>query len=107
MRKQNPYNKDKDQIKTYPTTTEEIMESDEFALGVIHVRTGKALDWKIGSRYGGEAGKASHAGRAWDYERGRMFGRLAPRTMPLRINGRLNPDAVDFFDACYRQGDWL
>jgi hypothetical protein len=30
----------------------------------------------------------------WNYERGRCFAAVAPRGMPLRINGKINPAAV-------------
>jgi hypothetical protein len=30
----------------------------------------------------------------WNYERGRAWAAAAPKTMPLIIGGRLNPEAV-------------
>jgi hypothetical protein len=88
----------RDQVKWQPTTVRAIMNAPEFELGVLHVRMGKAFNWKVG---GGLAGKA------WDYERGRIFGHLAPRNMPLKIDGKLNPKALALFEGCYRRGDWL
>jgi hypothetical protein len=96
------YDREKQQTKTRPTTTVRIMSSREFAIGFAHARAGKAFDWKVGSD--GKDSDRSAAGRAWDYERGRIFGRLAPRSMRLTINGQLNPAAVALFDDCYRRG---
>jgi hypothetical protein len=33
----------------------------------------------------------------WSYERGRLFARIAPETMPLLIDGKLNRKAVKLF----------
>ena len=37
---------------------------------------------------------------AWDYERGRCFGFIAPLDMPLRIGTRLNPKALKLARSC-------
>jgi hypothetical protein len=43
-------------------------------------------------------------GEDWFYEWGRQFAHVAPRSMSLRINGRLNPTAVALFRlACERE----
>jgi hypothetical protein len=34
----------------------------------------------------------------WEYERGRQWATLAPRDIPLRIAGKLNPRAVKLYD---------
>lgn len=34
----------------------------------------------------------------WNYERGRQFAAVAPRNMPIKVNGRLNADAVAIFE---------
>jgi hypothetical protein len=83
------------------------MSSPEFMIGFAHVRAGKRFDYWIGLKPTVKNDRRSVAGRAWDYERGRIFGCLAPRSMTLTINGRLNPAAVALFDDCYRRGDWL
>jgi hypothetical protein len=36
----------------------------------------------------------------WNYERGRVWGTLAPRDMPVRIGSRVNPAAIRFFNQC-------
>ncbi len=33
----------------------------------------------------------------WGYERGRQWAVLAPRTMPLRIGRKVNPDAISVY----------
>jgi len=76
------------QISTMPVTAEEIMSSSAFKLGLSDVRRGVPIDWRNGS---------------WDYERGRLFGHIAPLNMPLRIGGTLNPKAVRLFDAAYNR----
>jgi len=95
------------QCRTFPTTIRKIMSSPEFMIGFAHVRAGKRFDCWIGLKPTVKNDRRSVAGRAWDYERGRIFGCLAPRSMTLTINGRLNPAAVALFDDCYRRGDWL
>ena len=73
-----------EQVRTYPTSVESIMESSAFALGVRDVRNGTPprvfpgwdIDWQ------------------WNYERGRAWATVAPRTMPVRIRGKLNRAAL-------------
>jgi hypothetical protein len=60
------------------------MGSQEFARGLSDVRTGVPFDWRIDS---------------WDYERGRLFGRIAPPTMPLRLGSKLSPKAIALLEA--------
>jgi hypothetical protein len=78
-----------EQACTETTTTKAIMGSPKFARGLSDVRTGVPFDWRIDS---------------WNYERGRLFGRIAPITMPLRIGSKLNPKAVALFDAAFDRG---
>jgi hypothetical protein len=35
----------------------------------------------------------------WSYERGRLFAHIAPLTMPLYTDGKLNPKALALFKA--------
>jgi hypothetical protein len=37
----------------------------------------------------------------WDYERGRCFGFIAPINMALRVNGKLNPKALQLAEAAF------
>jgi len=44
---------------------------------------------------------------SWNYERGRQFGLIAPRSMPLYIDDvRLNPKAVTLFNRAHARG-WI
>ncbi|WP_161855600.1 hypothetical protein [Bradyrhizobium sp. CCBAU 051011] len=79
-----PYKRDVDQVPTIRITTVQIMSSPEFELGLSDVRRGIPFDWRNGE---------------WNYERGRLFGHIAPLDMQLRIGGKLNPKAVALYDA--------
>ena len=73
-----------EQVPTTLITTRALMASPDFEIGLSDVRRGIPFDWRDGS---------------WDYERGRLFGHIAPLNMPLRIGGRLNPKAVALCEA--------
>jgi hypothetical protein len=66
-----------------------------FSRGLNEVRSGQPFDW----RFGGDDTNA-----AWGYERGRLFGCIAPINMPLRVEGKLNPRAVALFSAASDRG---
>jgi hypothetical protein len=72
------------QVPTRPITTRAIMSSPDFELGLNDARRGILFDWRINT---------------WEYERGRLFGHIAPLSMPLRIGRQLNPKAVALCDA--------
>jgi hypothetical protein len=74
------------QVTTSWATTQTIMRSRWFKRGFEDVRNGLPFDWRIDQ---------------WEYERGRLFGLIAPPNMPLRVCGKLNPKAVILFDAAY------
>jgi hypothetical protein len=74
----------KQQIETIETTAAHIMSSAAFELGLSDVRRGIPFDWRNG---------------AWEYERGRLFGHIAPLDMAVRIGGKLNPKAVALLEA--------
>ncbi|WP_164937273.1 hypothetical protein [Bradyrhizobium vignae] len=78
------YQHDVDQVPTVTITTVQIMSSSAFELGLSDVRRGIPFDWRNGE---------------WEYERGRLFGHIAPLNMPLRIGTKLNPKAVALYDA--------
>jgi hypothetical protein len=63
-----------------------IMRTAAFRHGVNDVRKGRA------PRFDAEWGDD-----IWDYEKGRQFGIISPRSMAIVIDGQLNPEAVDFF----------
>jgi hypothetical protein len=93
------------QCNTFPVTVEWIMSRPEFTLGFAHVRNGKKFDTWAGCGHSKKTDRRSAAGRAWDYERGRIFACLAPRNMPLRLaDGRLNPEAVKLCNRAFDLG---
>jgi hypothetical protein len=81
---------DKQQVRTVAVTAQQIMRSADFARGVADVRAGRhpAFDQPA-------------TNDPWDYERGRLFGRIAPVSMPVKIGGKLNPKAVALFKAAH------
>jgi hypothetical protein len=65
------------------------MSSLKFALGVADVRAGRSFpanydDWGKGDD-------------VWGYERGRMWARLTPRNVPLKVNGRVTEEAIRWY----------
>ena len=62
------------------------MRHPHFADGLDDIRAGRAFADHIADSF-------------WAYERGRQFGAIAPRSMPLFVDGRLNRKAVALFDA--------
>jgi hypothetical protein len=83
-----------EQVETRPVTVQSIMKTDEFERGFRDARKGKPFDWRIGG---------DDIDAAWDYERGRLLAYLAPLDMPLRINGKLNPEAVALYAAASKR----
>jgi hypothetical protein len=75
-----------EQVSTVPTSLEWIMSQPQFEYGVNDKRAGRgrrlAYDtWSVDAQ--------------WNYERGRVWATLAPRSIPLKLpGGRLNPAAV-------------
>ncbi len=47
---------------------------------------------------------ADDANAQWNYERGRQWAAIAPRSLPLRIDGRLNPVAIRLYDMAVEKG---
>jgi hypothetical protein len=79
--------RDGDQIPTRLVTRQEIMSDPKFALGVADAR----------ARRGYPADYDAWEDDRWAYERGRQWAQIAPRSLPLKINGKLNPQAL----LCY------
>jgi hypothetical protein len=42
---------------------------------------------------------------AWSYERGRLFGFIAPVSLLLFIDGKLNSKALALFEAAFERGE--
>jgi hypothetical protein len=100
-----PFDRHEQQIVTRPVTIEWIMGDPGFALGFVHSRTGKKFDCWFGVKPFMGNGDRTIVSRAWGYERGRLFGYLAPRNMPLRLaNGKLNPEAVKLCNRAFDLG---
>jgi hypothetical protein len=77
-----------DQVFTLPTSIEDIMSRREFAEGVHDVRFG------LPPRF-----DHYHDDDFWAYERGRLFALLAPPSMQIKVNGRLNRKAVALYQV--------
>lgn len=76
------------QIKTTACTSSAIMRHPNFARGLDDIRAGLPFDADIHDKY-------------WAYERGRMFGAIAPLAMALFQGASLNPKALKLFDAAF------
>jgi hypothetical protein len=67
------------------------MRHPHFARGLDDIRAGRAFADDVDDDY-------------WAYERGRLFGAIAPLSMPLFDDKRLNPKAVKLFVAASDRG---
>jgi hypothetical protein len=76
------------QVPTVPTTVQEIMSSPYFALGATDRRAERGYR---------AAYTAWRTNDQWAYERGRAWAILAPRSVELRRDGKLNPAAIQWF----------
>jgi hypothetical protein len=74
----------RDQIPTRAVTLRWIMRQPTFALGVADARAARPLrenvDWDTDA--------------AWNYERGRVFGTLAPRSIVFKVSGQVTTQAL-------------
>jgi hypothetical protein len=77
------------QVQVSGCTAQSIMQHPHFERGLNDIRAGRPF--------------ADHM-NSWAYERGRLFGAIAPLAMPLFVNGRLNPKAVRLFNAAGERG---
>src|SRR5262249_19931981 len=78
------------QVPTFPTTIEEIMGTPEFVLGVIDGRAGRAHR---------SAYATWETNKQWNYERGRAWAALPPRSVVLKRNGEITVEAKRWFTA--------
>lgn len=80
--------KPREQADTHGVSLRSIVDSPEFERGLNEVRNGLPFDADEDD---------------WNYERGRCFGFIAPLSMALRINGKLNPKAVKLALAAFER----
>jgi hypothetical protein len=78
------------QIRTRECSTTSIMCHPHFATGLDDIRAGRPFADHVTDEH-------------WAYERGRLFGAIAPQSMPLFIDGRLNRKAVNLLDAAFQR----
>ena len=81
--------RDGDQIPTRPVTIAEIMATPTFARGVEDVRAGRG--------YPPDYDQWQHTNDRWAYERGRLWARLVPRHVKLKVNGKITVKAMQLF----------
>jgi hypothetical protein len=94
-----------EQVPTVLVSVFTIMRGAAFRQGVADVRSGRAPrfdgeEFVIMPLERGPPGDPnSFINRQWNYERGRLFGILAPRNLPVVMPRarRLNPEAVNFY----------
>jgi hypothetical protein len=80
------------QAETYSISIYQILRHPQFVKGLCDIRTGRPFDAEL-------------AEDGWFYERGRLFGCIAPLSMPLKLNDdSLNPQAVELFAAAMKRG---
>ena len=69
------------------------MRDPMFVRGLNEVRNGQPFDTFV----------SGNIDSAWNYERGRQFGRLAPPTLSLFVGRKLNPAAEALFTTAVAQ----
>jgi hypothetical protein len=87
-------NRDAEQLPTRLMSIETVMRPVNFRLGVEDVRAGRRPRFDDPNTDDGY----------WSYERGRQWGAVAPLSMPLWINGQLNPKAVTLLSVALKRG---
>jgi hypothetical protein len=80
----------REQIPQVPVTIREIMEDRLFAVGITDARAHRPYPAHY-DRWGVNDQES--------YERGRAWAMAAPRDLPLRIGGKLNPRALNYSEA--------
>ena len=80
--------------KTEPCSVGWIMASREFALGVADVRAGRPPHPDY-DRWG-------NCNQRWNYERGRAWGLLVPKAVPLKRAGKVTDEALRWYVRPYR-----
>jgi hypothetical protein len=77
------------------------MRSAAFVAGVDDVRNGRPPDYDV---FNFSQGEDDRIDDHWNYERGRQWALLAPKSMPLKTEGALNPKAVILFEVACKRG---
>jgi hypothetical protein len=77
------------QVPTIPITVPSILRHPAFKRGLDEIRAGVAFDSLTD---------------CWYYERGRLFGAIAPLNMLLHVGGKLNPQAIKLYTAAAKRG---
>jgi hypothetical protein len=81
-----------EQVPTSNSSIPTIMNHPHFARGLDDARRGKPFDADLVDDY-------------WAYDRGRLFGAIAPLAMPLRTTaGGLNLKAIQLYAAASKRG---
>jgi hypothetical protein len=80
-----------DQVPTKHVTIIEIMSDPEFQQGVDDVRAGRDFP----ADYDAWKGRKGH--HSWSYERGRQWAMIAPRSVVLKVNGRVTQRAQRWY----------
>jgi len=97
----------REQIPVVTTSLEAIMSRPAFAVGVDDYRAGQPMR-DLGAEMGTDLPIDEYremVNAQWDYERGRHWAAIAPRNMPVRIQGKLNRAAVEI--ALLQYGDFI
>jgi hypothetical protein len=87
-RKRGITDRKEEQEPTHPVSIHWIMSQPQFTLG--------AADARAGRRYHADYDLWNINGQ-WNYERGRMWAAMAPRNVPLKRAGKINPEAVHYY----------
>ena len=80
-----------EQVETARATIGAILRHPHFARGLDDIRNGRRFDADIDDDF-------------WAYERGRLFGMIAPKSMPLYAGKQLNSNAVRLYAAAQKRG---
>jgi hypothetical protein len=82
------------QVPTTLVTPSWIMSRRTFMQGVDDLRAGREFPSDYDSW-------RNHKDAQWCYERGRLWAAVAPRGMPVKIKGKLNPKAIEVYMRCH------
>jgi hypothetical protein len=78
------------QARTTRVSISTIMRDPAFERGLSDIRSGKPFS-------------PPNANHDWGYERGRLFGAIAPLHMPLKNSGKINPKALRLCTAAFER----